>query len=172
MARTFKAHSPLGDQLQFRSLTGTEQISKLFEFRVGLLSESGSIDPKSLLGQDMSIEIDLTTKLNGRGKRFLSGQIVRFGFAGRDGDLYAYQATLRPWLWLATRRSDFKIFQNKTVPEIVKEVLAPYGFDVEPKLTHAHRRWIYCVQYGESDFNFISRLLEHEGIPCKWPTTA
>ena len=163
MDRTFKAHSPLGDQLRFRSLFGREQISRLFEFRVSLLSESDSISAKSLLGHDMSIEIDLTTEQNGGGKRFLSGQVTGFRFAGRDGDLFSYDAILSPWLWLATRRSDFKIFQFKTVPDIVQEVLAPYGFSVVNKLTSMYRSWEYCVQYDETDFNFISRLLEHEG---------
>ena len=163
MDRTFKAHSPLGDQLRFRSLSGREQISRLFEFRVSLLSESDSISAKSLLGQDLSVEVDLTTEKNGGGKRFLSGQVVQFSFAGRDGDYFAYDAVLRPWLWLATRRSDFKIFQFKDVPAIVQEVLAPYGFTVVNKLTGSYRQWDYCVQYGESDFNFISRLLEAEG---------
>ena len=163
MDRTFKAHSPLGDQLLFRSLKGQEGISRLFEFRVNLLSENDSIDPKSLLGQDMSIEIDLTTEEGGGGKRFLSGQVCTFAFMGRDGNFFAYEAVLRPWLWLATRRTDFKIFQFKTVPEIVQEVLAPYGFTVINKLTGEYRKWEYCVQYGESDFAFVSRLLEEEG---------
>ena len=163
MSRTFKAHSPLGDQLRFRSLTGREQISRLFEFRVSLLSENDSISPKTLLGQDLSVEVDLTTEKNGGGKRFLSGQVVQFAFTGRDGDYFAYEAILRPWLWLATRRSDYKIFQFKDVPTIVQEVLAPYGFTVINKLTGSYRAWDYCVQYGETDFNFISRLLEHEG---------
>ena len=163
MPRTFKAHSTLGEQLRFRSLSGREQISRLFEFRVCLLSESDSISAKSLLGKDLSVEVDLTTEKNGGGKRFLSGQVVQFSFTGRDGEYFAYEAILRPWLWLATRRSDFKIFQFKDVPAIVQEVLAPYGFTVINKLTGSYRQWDYCVQYGESDFNFISRLLEHEG---------
>ena len=163
MSRTFIAHSPLGDQLLFRSLIGREQISRLFEFRVRLLSESANIAAKSLLGQDMSIEIDLTTEMHGGGKRYLSGQITQFAYVGKDGSLSSYEAVLRPWLWHATRRSDFKIFQFKTVPEIVQEVLAPYGFVVINKLTGSYRTWDYCVQYNETDHNFISRLLEAEG---------
>ena len=163
MPRTFTAHSPLGEQLLFRGMSGQEQIGALFEFEVNLLSESDGISAKSLLGQDMSIEIDLTTESGGGGKRYLSGQIARFYFAGRDGDYFAYTAVMRPWLWLATRRSDFKIFQNKNVPAIVQEVLAPYGFGVVNKLTGNYRTWEYCVQYGETDFNFISRLLQTEG---------
>ncbi|MCS4294558.1 type VI secretion system secreted protein VgrG [Comamonas sp. BIGb0152] len=161
--RTFTAHSVLGEQLEFRSLVGKEQIARLFEFRVRLISETASISAKTLLGTDMSIEVDLTTEIAGVDKRFLSGQVVQFNYLGRDGDFYAYESVLRPWLWHATRRTDYKIFQYKTVPEIIQEVLAPYGFSIENKLMGSYRSWKYIVQYGESDFNFISRLMEMEG---------
>ncbi len=163
MSRTFIAHSPLGEQLEFRSLAGEEGLSRLFEFRVRLISESSSISAKSLLGKDMSIEVDLTTEVGGGGKRFLSGQVTQFTYGGRDGDFYAYEAVLRPGLWHAARRTDFKIFQFKKVPDIVKEVLGKYGFPIEDKLTGSYREWPYIVQYGESDFNFVSRLLQVDG---------
>ena len=163
MSRTFTAHSSLGDQLEFRSLAGNEQISRLFEFRVRLISQNAFIDAKSLLGQDMTIEVDLTTELGGPGKRYLSGQITQWSSVGRDGDFNAYEAVLRPWLWHASKRTDYKIFQSKTVPEIVEEVLGPYGFTIEKKLSGNYRTWNYMVQYGESDFNFVARLLEMEG---------
>ena len=88
--RTFKAHSSLGEQLQFRSMVGNEQISRLFEFRVRLISESSSISAKSLLGQDMSVEVDLTTEKGGGVKRYLSGQVVQFTYIGRDGDYFSH----------------------------------------------------------------------------------
>ncbi|QNP47374.1 type VI secretion system Vgr family protein [Diaphorobacter aerolatus] len=161
--RTFIAHSPLGEELEFRSLEGNEQISRLFEYRVRLISQNSSIAARSLLGKDMSIEIDLTTETAGSGKRFLSGQVTQFSYIGKDGDHFAYEALLRPWLWHATRRSDFKIFQFKKVPDIIKEVLGPYGFTIDDRLVGSYRAWDYMVQYGETDFNFISRLLEAEG---------
>ncbi|MBP0714259.1 type VI secretion system tip protein VgrG [Burkholderia sola] len=161
--RTFIAHSPLGEQLEFRSLAGQEKISQLYEFRVRLLSESATIPAKALLGKDMSIEVDLTTEIGGSGKRFLSGQVTQFSYVGRDGDFNAYEAILRPSLWHATRRSDFKIFQFKTVPDIVQEVLGKYGFTIENRLTNTYREWPYVVQYGETDYNFVARLLEVEG---------
>ena len=163
MNRTFIAHSPLGEQLEFRSMEGTEQIARLFEFRVRLISKNSSISAKSLLGKDMSIEVDLTTEKGGGGKRFISGQVTQFTYIGKDGDFYLYESILRPWLWHATRRSDFKIFQFKRVPDIIKEVLAKYGFSIEDKLTGSYREWKYVVQYGETDFNFVSRLMEQEG---------
>ena len=163
MTRTFTAHSPLGEQLEFRSLEGSEQISRLFEYRVRLISTDSSLSAKSLLGKDMTIEVDLTTEKAGGGERYLSGQVTQFTYIGRDGDFYSYESILRPWLWHATRRSDFKIFQFKKVPDIIKEVLGPYGFTIEDKLTGSYRTWDYMVQYGETDFNFVSRLLELEG---------
>lgn len=163
MNRTFIAHSPLGDALQFRSLEGNEQISRLFEYRVRLISQNAAVSAKSLLGKDLSIEIDLTTELGGGGKRYLSGQVTQFAYIGRDGDFSAYEAVLRPWLWHATRRSDFKIFQFMKAPDIIKEVLGKYGFSIEDKLTGSYRVWDYMVQYGETDFNFVSRVMEQEG---------
>jgi type VI secretion system secreted protein VgrG len=112
----------------------------------------------------MSIEIDLTTEEAGSGKRFISGQVTQFTYIGRDGDSSLYEAILRPWLWHATRRSDFKIFQFRKAPSIIKEVLGKYGFSIEDKLMGNYREWTYMVQYGESDFNFVSRLMEEEGI--------
>ena len=165
MNRSFIAHSPLGERVKFRSMTGQEQISTLFESRVRLVADTPGIAARSVLGKDMTIEIDLATELGGAGRRFISGQVTRFARVGKDdGDMHVYEAVLRPWLWYATRRSDFKIFQFKTVPEIVQEVLAPYGFAIEPKLSGSYRNWDYCVQYGETDFDFVSRLMESEGI--------
>ena len=162
--RTFTAHSTLGDELEFRSLEGSEQISRLFEYRVRLLSKDSSISAKSLLGKDMTVEIDLTTEIDGGDKRYLSGQITQFTYVGRDGNFSLFEAILRPWLWHATRRSDFKIFQFKKVPDIIKEVLGPYGFVIEDRLSGTYRTWDYMVQYGETDFNFVSRLMELEGV--------
>ncbi len=162
--RTFIAHSPLGEALEFRSLVGNEQISRLFEFQVRLISESPAISAKSLLGKDMSIEVDLTTEIGGGGKRFLSGQVVQFTYIGRDGDFYSYIAVLRPKLWHATRRTDFKIFQQQTAPEIIKSVLAKYGISIKESLSGKYRTWDYMVQYDETDFNFVSRVMESEGM--------
>jgi type VI secretion system secreted protein VgrG len=142
-------------------MSGKEEIGTLFKFQVNLLSQTQGISAKTMLGTDMTIAIDLTTEAYGSGTRYLSGQVVGFRFGGRDGDNYAYEAILQPWLWLATRRTDFKIFQNMTVPAIVQQVLAPYGFTVENRLCRTYRVWEYCVQYGESDFDFVCPVHVH-----------
>ncbi|BEP33240.1 type VI secretion system tip protein VgrG [Variovorax sp. V59] len=165
MARVVSARTPLGeDQLLFRSMAGTEGLSQLFEFEVELLSPSAALDLKSVLGKPLSLEIQ--TAVAGE-PRFLNGQIVRFSMVGREGGTSrhtVYRASVRPWLWYLTRSSDNKIFQNKSVVEILEEVFGDYGFAFEKKLSGSYRQWEYCVQYNESDFAFVSRLMELEGI--------
>ena len=160
MTRRVTIHTPLGEQLHFRELRGQENISQLFSLDVEMLSESESIDPKALLGKSATIEIET----QGGGRRFIDGIVTRFGMQGQDHRHYAYKARLSPWLWLATRKSDFRIFQNQTVPDIIEQVLGVYGHPMQRKLTRAYRSWDYCVQYNESDCDFVSRLMEHEGI--------
>ncbi|MHC3434058.1 type VI secretion system Vgr family protein [Delftia lacustris] len=160
MTRRVTIHTPLGDELHFRELRGQENISQLFSLDVEMLSESESIDPKALLGKNATIEIET----QGGGRRFIDGIVTRFGMQGQDHRHYAYKARLSPWLWLATRKSDFRIFQNLNVPDIIEQVLGVYGHPMQRKLTRAYRSWDYCVQYNESDCDFVSRLMEHEGI--------
>ena len=160
MTRRVTIHTLLGDELHFRELRGQENISQLFSLDVEMLSESESIDPKALLGKNATIEIET----QGGGRRFIDGIVTRFGMQGQDHRHYAYKARLSPWLWLATRKSDFRIFQNLNVPDIVEQVLGVYGHPMQRKLTRAYRSWDYCVQYNESDCDFVSRLMEHEGI--------
>ncbi|AVS96633.1 type VI secretion system Vgr family protein, partial [Paracidovorax avenae] len=159
MTRRVTIQTPLGGALQFRQLRGEEVLSSLYSFDIDLLSEGRDIDPKALLGKTATVEIET----EGGGRRYLDGLVTRFGMQGQDHRLYSYHLRLQPWLWVATRRQDFRIFQFKTVPQIVEEVLSRYGYPMQLKLTRAYRAWDYCVQYGESDFDFVSRLLEHEG---------
>lgn len=158
--RRVTIQTPLGEQLKFRQCNGSEEISTLFTLDIDLLSESKSIDPKALLGKTATLVIEM----DGGGKRYIDGIVTRFGMQGQDFSKYSYRLLLRPWFWLATRKTNFKIFQFKTVPDIIDEVLGAYGYPFEKKLTRAYRSWDYCVQYFESDHNFISRLCEHEGI--------
>jgi len=163
MDRVVKAHTPLGEeQLMFRSMNGTEGLSQLFEFEVDLLSPSATIDMQSVLGKPLSLEIRTA-----EAPRFLSGQVVRFSMIGREGRTSrhtVYRATVRPWLWYLTRTSGYRIFQNKTVVEMLEEVFADYNFAFEKRLTASYRQWEHCAQYNESDFAFVSRLMELEGI--------
>ena len=162
MDRIVIAHTPLGDTLRFRAMHGTEAISELFEFDVELLADTMSLDLKALLGQSLTLEITTAS-----GKRYLDGLTTRCVLVGREDAVdrqYRYRATVRPWLWLLTRRQNCKIFQSQSVPDILQAVLGDYGFAIEKRLTGSYRQWNYCVQYQETDFDFVSRLMEHEGI--------
>jgi len=160
MSRRVTIQTPLGEALQFRQLRGHEALSELYALDIDLLSTDKGLDPKALLGKNATVVVET----DGGGRRYIDGLITRFGLQGQDHSLYSYKLMLRPWLWLATLRSDFRIFQFKTVPDIIQQVLGAYGYDLKMKLTRGYRAWDYCVQYHESDHNFIARLCEHEGI--------
>jgi type VI secretion system secreted protein VgrG len=154
--------TPLGaDVLLLRGMRGTEQLSAPFELELDLLSENAEIAPDSLLGQGMTVELEL---LDGS-TRYFNGICNRFYHTGYEDRFTGYRATLVPWLWLLTRSSDCKIFQDMTVPDIVKQVFRDAGFtDFEEALSGSYRTWEYCVQYRETHYNFVCRLMEQEGI--------
>ncbi|CAB3665167.1 type VI secretion system Vgr family protein [Trinickia soli] len=161
MSRIFTLESALGDELKFHRLTGEEALSALFEYRIEALASSHSLSLRELLGKPVTVQV----RTQGGAIRYMNGVVARASLSGRRAERhYGYELIVRPWLWLATRRTDFRIFQNKTVPEIVQEVLSRYGFPVETRLSESYVPREYCVQYDESDANFVSRLMEFEGI--------
>jgi len=152
--------SPMAGDLLVGSMAGTEQMSRLFVFDLDLLSENPELHFDNVVGQQVTTSLVL-----GDEERYFNGYITDFSYAGKKGRFFSYQATVRPWFWFLTRTADCRIFQNKTVPEIIKEVFRDNGMaDFEERLKGTYRQWGYCVQYRESDFNFISRLMEQEGI--------
>ena len=109
----------------------------------------------------MTIEIELRNNA----KRHFNGFVSRFALTGASGKFFRYQAIVRPWFWFLTRTTDCRIFQDMKVPDIVKTVFDDHPIAVHDfKLFRDYPKWDYCVQYRESDFNFVSRLLEYEGI--------
>ena len=160
MKRRVTIQTPLGEALQFHRLAGREALSQAYAFDLDLLGSSNALDPKSILGKPATVVMETESGA----PRYLAGLVTRFGLSHEDDRQAFYKMRLRPWLWLATRRSDFRIFQDQTVPEIVSAVLGRYGYPLEQKLSRSYRAWNYCVQYGEDDFAFVSRLCEHEGI--------
>ena len=161
-SRSFELKTPLGkDVLLLRQMSGTEALSQPFLWDLDLLSEKGDINPDELLGQKVSLSLTLP---NGK-QRFFHGYVTEFSQGGWLQRYYRYRATVRPWYWLLTRTADCRIYQALTVPQIFEEVVKQYGFtDYELRLAGSYQPREYCVQYRESDFNFLSRLLEHEGI--------
>ena len=164
MERIIVAHTPLPPEtLLFKSLSGTEQLSALYEFDVEFLSPFNDLDIKGLLGKPVTIEIRNSSLT----PRLLNGDIIRLSQEGQDENgerYYRYRATLCPALWYLTQNRDFRIWQEKTVPDIIRALLNEYQIPFELQLSSEYRNWGYCVQYNESDFDFISRLMEHEGI--------
>ncbi|WP_161134461.1 type VI secretion system Vgr family protein [Schauerella aestuarii] len=146
----------------FDAMQGTDGLSTLSEYRVRLLHRSMQVDVGSLLGQPLVLTIEATTA-----PRYLGGVIASFALLGQADDTdryFAYEAVAVPWLWLATHKREFRIYQNQSVPDTIKQVLAPYGYAFEFELAEKYEPRVYCVQYDESDFQFVSRLLEAEGI--------
>lgn len=162
--RTVQVTTPLGgDELIFFNMSGREEMGRLFAFEVDLLrdQEKGNVDVNSLLGEGMTIELDLP---NGN-IRYFHGEIVDFRHTGIRNRYICYRATLRPKLWNLTLNSDCRIFQDKNIPDIIKQVFSDQGFvDFRFNMTAAYPTLDYCVQYRENDFDFISRLMEQVGI--------
>jgi len=163
--RNVAVSSPLGDDvLVLRRMTATEQLGRLFECELELLSEDSAVAFESMVGENMTVRVELPTGET----RYFNGFVSAFSQAsGTAAERHAaYRATLRPWLWFLTRTADCRIFQEKTAPDIIKEVFSDHGFSgyVEDALSGSYRTWPYCVQYRETDFNFVSRLMEQEGI--------
>ena len=160
--REIEIATPLGDDvLLFQRMTASEQLGRLFEYQLDVMSKDANIKLDDLLGQNVTVRL----KLEGKESRFFNGYVSRFCFVGLAENLYSYQITLRPWLWFLTRTADCRIFQNQKAPDIIKQIFREAGFsDFEDKLTTSYREWEYCVQYRETDFNFVSRLMEQEGI--------
>jgi type VI secretion system secreted protein VgrG len=154
--------TPLGeDVLLLRSMSGTERLSQPFEYQLELSSEDYQIDATKIVGQNVTIRLDLFA---GR-SRYFNGFVSRFTQVSAAGQQARYQATVVPWLWFLTRTADCRIFQEMTVPDIIKKVFRDRGFtDFQDKLSDRYRTWEYCVQYRETDFNFVTRLMEQEGI--------
>ncbi len=155
--------TPLGeDVLLLRSLSYSEALGSLFEMQLELLSEEKAIKFEDIVGKNVTARLSLPD-----GKvRYFNGYVSRFYQAGQERRLANYIATVVPWLWFLTQTSDCRIFQEKTVPDIIKEVLGDYGFtaDLDDRLSGNYRKWEYCVQYRETAFNFVSRLMQQEGI--------
>jgi len=154
--------TPLGDDaLLLRGFSGVESISQLFHFDLDLLSENDSVKFQDLVGKNVTLSI-----LDAEGaERYWNGFVSRFSQGHQDRRLTAYRAQMVPWLWFLTRTADCRIFQNKTVPDIIKKIFSDLGFqDFELKLYGSFEPRDYCVQYRETDFNFVSRLMEEEGM--------
>ncbi len=160
--RMISIDTPLGtDELLLQSLSGHEAVSRLFKFDLDLLSETDSITFTQIVGQKVTITVE---QFDGS-VRYFNGCVSRFAQSGQDSRFTHYHAEVVPWLWFLTRNADCKIFQNMSVKDIILQVFNNLGFqDFENKLQGTYDSLEYCVQYRETHFNFVSRLMEQYGI--------
>ena len=161
--RLMQFSSPLGkDVLLIESLDGAEGISRLFDYQVELLADKGAtIDPKSMIGAKVAVAINLNDK---QGSRWINGIVASFEQGPGDSDFNTYKARIVPSMWQLTLSSNCRIYQSKTVLDIVKSVVAEYGLTMSDQTSGSYQKLEYCTQYSESDFSFVSRLLEESGI--------
>ena len=157
-----KLHGPLGPEAVFRRLTGEDTLGRPYAFKVEVLSTVKDLSPYDMIGAAMSVEV---TSQSGE-SRFFHGIISRFLNVSAVGGLQLYELELRPWIWLMSHSLDSRIFQELTIPQIIEKVFKDKnGFaNYKLKLNATYATQSYCVQYRESDFDFVTRLMEQEGI--------
>ncbi|MEZ6136495.1 MAG: type VI secretion system tip protein TssI/VgrG [Pirellulaceae bacterium] len=162
--RSLNITTPLGeDAVQLTRFTGEEELSRLFQFNLRLISTNSNIQAEQIVGKNITFSLDYD---DGQ-RRYFNGFVQRFA-AGDEDDKgrRSYQAVVVPWLWFLSQTTDCRIFQEKTIVEIIEQVFTDLGFTdydfSQVQGTHPQRE--YCVQYRESDLAFVSRLLEEEGV--------
>lgn len=158
------------DDLLIQQMSGTEAMSTLFEFRLTLFSSRDDIDVRKIIGKTAILRIETYDTHHMGGERHWNGYVSRFVRAGRassaDGeDLYTYECDIVPWFWFMTQHEDCRIFQRKSVRDIIETIFGEFNYsDFKMELTEDHPTLEYCTQYRETTFDFISRLIEREGI--------
>jgi type VI secretion system secreted protein VgrG len=152
------------DVLLFANMHGAEMLGRLSEWTVTMESENHNIQIADVLGKPLDVVL---VTADGAGKRYFNGVVTRFGHTGSNNNFSIYSATVRPGLWLLSRASNCRIFQDMSVPDIIKQVCGDYGSDVvldQSGLSQDHPVLPYCVQYRETDLDFVCRLMEQSGI--------
>jgi len=161
--RFIRVETPLGeDVLLLEAFAGREAVSELFSYRLDVLSVRGDIAPDEIVGKNISFLVHTADGSD----RYFNGYVQ--GVAGAEaegGQLRRYYLDVVPWLWFLTQTTDCRIFQEMTAPDIIEQIFGDLGFsDYKLDLQGTHPSREYCVQYRESDFAFVSRLMQEEGI--------
>jgi type VI secretion system secreted protein VgrG len=147
-------------RLVLEAMSGHESLGTPFAYDLSLMSLDANVDLAALLGQPMTVHLDLPI-----GERLFNGIVIHAEQGPTEGKYSRYRVTLCPWLSLLQFTSNCRIFQNKNAVDIIKQVFRDNGYsDIEDSLSDSYDPLDYCVQYRESDFNFVSRLMEKEGI--------
>ena len=179
---------PTGDpMLVLSSVSGSEELSEIYAYTAEFLTPpdlpmteeaAANLDLKDMIGQTLTVSIQLdgmgtfaagmpglSGAANiGKGMREISGIVTEACYAGQLSRQSRYRLTVQPWLYLANLQSNYRIFQNRTVVEIIDEVLGTYQYSWDKRLSAEYDVLVYQVQYGETDFAFVQRLMQEHGI--------
>jgi type VI secretion system secreted protein VgrG len=160
--RHIAVSTPIGeDSLLLTRFRGREAISGLFRFELNMLGERANVAPAEIVGRNVTVRLNRTDDE----LRYFNGYVSEFYNAGPNERCTSYRAIVVPWLWFLTQTAECRIFQHRTTPQIVEQVFVDLGFsDFRIELREPYEPREYCVQYRETDFAFVSRLLEEEGI--------
>ena len=163
--RRIGVETPLGtDKLLLTSFTGEEGLSQLFRFELEFLSSEAWIDPKDIVGK----QIDFYVEYDDGEPRWFNGYVNQFTYAGQNDRVHLYSATVVPWLWFLTKGSDCREHENnagRNAQDIIDGLLGDLGFsDYQWDLQRTPEKRNYCVQYRETHYEFMTRLLSEEGI--------
>ncbi len=148
------------DVLLLTAFSGREELSRCFRYDLEMLSENTGLAARDIVGKAVTWTVGRQDQrpFNGVVSRFAAGELAGAG-------MRMYRAEVVPWLWLLTRTADCRIFQNKSSPEIIEQIFKDLGFSAyRLTLKGPYPKRDYCVQYRETDFDFVSRLMEQEGI--------
>ena len=139
MPRLMEIATPLGDDvLLFHGMHAREELSRLSEFHLDLLSKKGDIVLDDILGKNVTVKLALPDD----SIRCFNGYVTRFAQRGKYGRYHRYLAEVRPWLWFLTRTADCRIFQQLTVPDIIKKVFGDHSTnDFKLELNGSYRKW-------------------------------
>ncbi|SDY30814.1 type VI secretion system secreted protein VgrG [Variovorax sp. YR266] len=156
------------------AIEGSEGLSTLFRYTLTLATpeqpgynerQAANVTIKQLVGEALTAHVVLDGRPgSGPDRRHISGLVTRVRFLRLENRRALYEAVLEPWLTLATRTSDYRIFQNQTVLDIVKDVLGKYGLPFDVRATRSYPPREFQVQYGETDYDFVARLLHEWGL--------
>ncbi|HPU52354.1 MAG TPA: type VI secretion system tip protein TssI/VgrG, partial [Burkholderiaceae bacterium] len=173
-ARFCTLFSPFGEDLMFSSMRVSDRLSRMYEIDLEAVSTTDALLPQDILGKWVYVAVD-----HGDGvTRKFSGYVTQFSNGGSLGGRYVYRMQIRPGIFGLTRTADCKIFQNMTVVDIADKILfgrsrnSTLAWSLRLLDRSVYKKWDYCVQYRESDFAFLSRLLEQEGIYWYFEQTA
>ena len=160
--RVLQFKSPFMGDVVATHVSGTERLSQLFHFDLSLQSAKGDLSADKILGSPVTIVFHPPASDKAR---VFHGYVTEFAQVGYGLRMHEYQATVRPWFWFLSRSADCRVYEDQSVEEIFRTVAKEHGFsDFRFELSRNPLKREYCVQYRETAFNFLSRLLEDEGI--------